>query len=261
MPYRPFAQVSVQDQGQLAIGQVFDTGLNHFEDLPNPGRARQTHAVVITAPVAATTYTITVPALGASLPFVSTGTANTDRDAAIIAWNADPILRSAYVASNGGAGSVLLTAVAFDLDLGITVDAPAVLVVTTTPANAGVNFRAGRPVWQGSGIIQATAPAGTNDTNALNRFVGIVTRRYDEEGTTPSNEPYQQNSPKRVEVITSGRIVVADGDTAAYRDPLYIGVGANDGLFFNAAGANRALIPAHLGYWSGPHVVNLRYGR
>lgn len=257
---KPYAQLSVQNQSTVpAVGQVVDTARAFFHDFASPSMVAQSYAITVTTVLLGSVLTIGIDEVGESVTHTSLDDVEANAAAALaLLWNANPLLRGYATASAVGA-VLTLTANVTGYDVTFTVNNPAILVGVNTPSSMGTSFRAGRPIFFNAGIPSQTPPAGTDATNIIDRLVGITTRRYDEQ--TENDAPYEQKAPRRVEVMTSGRIGVFGGDSAVYRDPLYIGSGANAGLFFNAAGADRVLVPAHIGHWYARNEVMLRFGR
>lgn len=256
----PYAQIQVGNQPTRPhAGQLTDASRSYCEDLPNPGITFQSVAITVTAPTLGQALTLT--ANGEAVSVVSTGVAATDGAALRAAAAANPVFRSMFEPSGAGA-LVTLTGQARAYNIAVEVSLPAVLVAVNTAASEGTTFASGVALFFTSGVPALAPPAGTDATNIVDRLLGITTRRYNVEGTTQANNSgLQPPSPRRVEVLTSGRIGVADGASAAYRDPLYIGTGANAGRLFNAAGSDRVLMPASFAHWYGPYEVILRYGR
>lgn len=256
----PYSQFSIQNQPTAPLpGQVTNAGDAKFVDVPNPARVKQTIAITITAPVLGTTYSLTVEGEVAS--FVSTGVAADDADLLRDAIEDNIILNGMFDVVDVGA-VVTLTTREPGRDFDYLLSAPAVLVAVNTPSSLGTAFEAGRPLFWNSGAPSQTAPAGTTTSNIADRLLGITPRNYNSAARSPSDDAYMQPAGGRVEIMANGCIGVRDGASAAFRDPLYIGVANADvGKFFTTAGADRALLPASFGYWVGPYEVCLRFGR
>lgn len=257
---KPYAQLGVQPQSTIpAVGQVVNVDEAKFHDFASPAMVKQAYAVTLTAVTIGDVLELGIDEMGEKVSRTAlTDVEATEAAAVAVLWNANTQLRGYGEAVAVGA-VLTITANVTGYNVEFTNSLPAVMVPALTAGSKGTDFEAGRPIFFTSGLPSQTPPAGTDATNIVDRFVGITPRGYDEQGT--GSEAYKQRAPRRVTTMVRGRIGVRDGATAKYRDPLYIGsAGANIGKFFNAAGADRVLMPASFGHWFGPHEILLRYG-
>lgn len=203
------------------------------------GRALQTYNIVVDAsPTPTTVYSITV--LGTTVSAIASGTRATDVAALVAAFNADPLLRGVYTASNSGGTTVVITANSYGVDHELTVDDESTSELTlseaTAPADA-TTIPAGRAVYRdGNGGITLTNPSSSN----LDALAGFSRFLYASEQTSVGsndNDLYEAN--ETVAVMKTCRMVQANGASAVEGDSIWIeqAAGANLGRAYNASNA------------------------
>lgn len=202
------------------------------------GRALQIYNIVVDAsPTATTDYSIT--ALGETVTFEATGTRATDVNGLVAAFNADPLLRGVFTASNSSDTTVVLTANSYGTDITVTVADESTSELTlseaTAPANA-TQILAGRAVYRdGSGGVTMTNP--NSDLSALAGFARRLEASEQTSVGSDDNDLYEAN--ETVAVMKTCRMIQAKGSAAVEGDELWIeqSAGANLGRAYTSSGA------------------------
>lgn len=149
----------------------------------------------------------------------------------------------------------------FDMTLTVTEVGGAGEVVPTNPTafSEGDDVYYGHPVYaQGAGKYSGGEPAGL--AGNLTTYLAGIAVRYKIHNTDIDQSPSGAERFRPDDTIVArrkGMLVVNGGDAAVAGEAVYVGTGANKGLFFNGAGANREILPTANGAWVRPNVVEL----
>lgn len=177
----------------------------------------------------------TVTVFGEPVTISATGTQGTDVTALKDAINANPIARGIYTATESGGTKVVLTANEYFVDGSIsgaepdiTVSGDALTLSEDTAASDATQLKVARAVYfDGSGGITTTNPNSDN----LDALAGFTMLRYDaEQSTTGANDTSLYEDQEDAMVSRTGRMVVAQGDSASEGDEVWIEQAAGDDL-------------------------------
>jgi hypothetical protein len=257
------SQLIPDRQRRGVAGAIADTGKNsEFADLEIAGRAAQILTLTFVG-TAVADYSVEVPELGILISFTGAVSVTTSASNFVTAWNADPIARGFAVATSA-AGVATLTGVGIGDDFHAISLVPSSSVMTAAETQANTeppDYPVARAVYVDANGKATQTPSGT----PADRLVGFSIYDYQSE-TAQGASAFAQNGARRVSFIRTGQLYVENGDSAKWRDPVYLGtdvaIPAELGKVFTAAGTGRTLLSLDRVCWGQrPNVIELSLGR
>ena len=248
------------------VGQLSSINMQYDEDQRKvAGLTPQSVAITVASAANTTVYAVTEANTGEEASYLSDGSATLVEIAAGLAdaWNANPMLLSLGQAVSDGVDEVTIamrnTADGQDI-ASVTSTGAGSLTIANTPAAEGSVVPYGVLIYQDAdGKATTTRPASGTIPNVL---LGFSFYEYAHERTGTNDAP---GTPPGYDcrILRTGALLVADGDSAAYNDPVYVGVAADGeaNRLFNAAGGSRELQTKQLMRWLGPNEIEITIGR
>ena len=262
-----FEQTSVGARPRGQVGQLTGINLQYDEDqLIAAGLTAQVVTATVGTAANNALYQLSEANLGEVASYTSDGSATVAEIAAGLAaaWNANPMLAGLGLASAAAAVvTINMRSTNDGQDVAVVTSTgatPAHVAIVNTPASLGSVVPYGVLIFKdANGKATTTRPGSGTIADTL---VGISFYQYNSERANSADAPGTQPGDF-VRALRTGGVLVEGGDSAAYNDPVYVGV-AGDGeanQLFNAAAGSRELQSKQIMRWVGPNEIEITIGR